>query len=118
LKNDYEVVVVASMIEREAKFEEDRGKIATVMYNRLAKGMPLQIDATVEYALGTYKTRLTFDDLKVQSPYNTYLHKGLPPTPIASPGLASIEAALSPAKGSWLYYVVCDSQGHHAFTSS
>ena len=80
--------------------------------------MLLQIDATVEYALGAYKTHLTYDDLKVQSPYNTYLNKGLPPTPIASPGLASIEAALSPASGNWLYYLVCDAEGHHVFTAS
>jgi peptidoglycan lytic transglycosylase G len=118
LKRPYDAVIVASMIEREAKFPEDRGKIARVIYNRLAKGMPLQIDATVEYALGTHKPRLTLADLKVNSPYNTYLHTGLPPTPIASPGAASLEAALAPAKGRWLYYVVVDAQGHHAFTAS
>jgi UPF0755 protein len=118
LKRPYDVVIVASMIEREARFPEDRPKIARVIYNRLSKGMPLQIDATVEYALGTYKSRLTLEDLKVESPYNTYLHRGLPPTPIANPGLASLEAALSPAKGKWLYYVVIDAQGHHAFTAS
>ncbi len=118
LKSRYQVVIVASMIEREAKFDEDRGKIATVIYNRLKKGMPLQIDATVEYALGTYKPKLTFQDLKVDSPYNTYLHTGLPPTPIASPGLASIEAALSPTPGDWLYYVVIDAAGHHGFAST
>ncbi len=118
LRRPYDVVIVASMIEREARFPEDRPRIARVIYNRLAKGMPLQIDATVEYALGEYKSKLTLEDLKVASPYNTYLHKGLPPTPIASPGLASLEAALSPAKGNWLYYVVIDAQGHHAFTAS
>ena len=118
LKSRYEVVIIASMIEREAKFDEDRSKIARVIYNRLAQGKALEIDATVEYALGTYKPRLTYDDLKVQSPYNTYLHTGLPPTPIASPGLASIQAALAPADGNWLYYLVCDTAGHHAFTNS
>jgi UPF0755 protein len=118
LKSRYQVMIVASMIEREARFPEDRQKIAAVIYNRLKKRMALQIDATVEYALGTYKSRLTYEDLKVQSPYNTYLHPGLPPTPIASPGLASIEAALSPDSGNWLYYIVCDKEGHHAFTSS
>ena len=118
LKSKYQVLIVASMIEREARFADDRPRIARVIYNRLKKGMPLQIDATVEYALGTYKPKLTFDDLKVDSPYNTYLHTGLPPTPIASPGLASIEAALSPQSGNWLYYLVCDKEGHHAFTSS
>src|SRR5205809_6277022 len=118
LKSRYEVVIVASMIEREARFPDDRPKIAAVIYNRLKKGMPLQIDATVEYALGRYKSRLTYDDLKVDSPYNTYLHKGLPPTPIASPGLASLEAAISPESGNWLYYIVCDQAGHHTFTAS
>jgi UPF0755 protein len=118
LKNRYQAVIIASMIEREAKFDEDRGKIARVIYNRLQQGMPLEIDATVEYALGTYKPRLTYDDLKVESPYNTYLHTGLPPAPIANPGLASIAAALAPADGNWLYYLVCDSEGHHAFTNS
>jgi peptidoglycan lytic transglycosylase G len=117
LKRPYDVVTVAAMIEREARFPEDRPKIARVIYNRLARGMPLQIDATVQYALGAWRP-LTLDDLKVQSPYNTYLHQGLPPTPIASPGLASLQAALSPAKGKWLYYVVIDAQGHHAFTAS
>jgi peptidoglycan lytic transglycosylase G len=118
LKSRYDVVIIASMIEREAKFPEDRPKIAAVIYNRLKKGMPLELDATVEYALGTYKSSLTYDDLKVESPYNTYLHTGLPPTPIASPGLDSIAAALSPADGNWLYYLVCDEAGHHAFTNS
>lgn len=118
LKRPYDVVIVASMIEREARFPEDRPKIARVIYNRLAKGMPLQIDATIEYALGAYKAKLTMEDLKVDSPYNTYLHRGLPPTPIANPGLASLQAALSPAKGPWLYYVLIDAQGHHAFTAS
>ena len=118
LKRAYDVVIVASMIEREARFPEDRPKIARVIYNRLAKGMPLQIDATVEYALGAHKPRLTLADLKVESPYNTYLHNGLPPTPIASPGAASLEAALAPVKGNWLYYVVILSQGHHACTAS
>jgi UPF0755 protein len=118
LTRPYDVVIVASMIEREARFPEDRPKIARVIYNRLAKGMPLQIDATVEYALGEYKSKLTLEDLKVSSAYNTYLHRGLPPTPIANPGLAALEAALSPAKGKWLYYVLIDAQGHHAFTAS
>jgi UPF0755 protein len=114
----YEVVIVASMIEREAKFDEDRAKIARVIYNRLKKAPRLlQIDATVQYALNKYSP-LLLEDLKVQSPYNTYLHPGLPPTPIASPGLASIEAALAPADGNWMYYLVCDADGHHAFTNS
>jgi UPF0755 protein len=117
LKSKYDVVIVASMIEREAKFDEDRAKIARVIYNRLKKPMRLQIDATVQYALNKYEP-LTRADLEVNSPYNTYLIDGLPPTPIASPGLASIAAALSPADGNWLYYLVCDAEGHHAFSNS
>jgi UPF0755 protein len=106
------------MVEREAKVPEDRPKIARVIYNRLAKRQPLQIDATVQYALGSSKPRLSNKDLQVASPYNTYLHSGLPPTPIASPGQAAIEAAMEPANGSWLFYVLIDANGHHAFTSS
>lgn len=114
---DYQVVVVASMIEREAKFDADRAKIAAVIYNRLKKGMALQIDATVNYALGK-SGPITSADKAAPSPYNTYLHKGLPPGPIASPGLASLEAALNPASADYLYYVVIDAAGHHAFASS
>jgi UPF0755 protein len=114
----YQVLIIASMVEREAKVPEDRAKIARVIYNRLARQEPLQIDATVQYALGTPKPRLSTKDLQVASPYNTYLHSGLPPTPIASPGQASIEAAMNPANGPWLFYVLTDADGHHAFTSS
>jgi UPF0755 protein len=113
----YEVVVAASLIEREARFDEDRGKIAAVIYNRLKKGMALQIDASVQYVLGSWGP-ITVKDRDLPSPYNTYLHAGLPPTPIASPGLKSIIAALTPAKANYLYYVVIDAAGHHAFTNS
>jgi UPF0755 protein len=114
----YQILTIASMVEREAKVPEDRPKIARVIYNRLAKGQPLQIDATVQYALGTNKPRLSSRDLQVASPYNTYLHAGLPPTPIASPGQDSIKAAMEPANGPWLFYVLIDGDGHHAFTAS
>jgi len=114
----YEVVIIASLIEEEARIPQDRSKIAAVIYNRLARGMNLEIDATVLYALGRHKERLLYEDLKIQSPYNTYLHPGLPPTPIASPGRASLEAALQPADADYLYYVVIDDEGHHAFTAS
>jgi len=114
----YQILTIASMVEREAKVPEDRPKIARVIYNRLAKGQPLQIDATVQFALGTAKQRLSSQDLKVASPYNTYLHTGLPPTPIASPGQASIKAVMQPADGPWLFYVLIDGDGHHAFTAS
>jgi len=115
----YQVVVIASMIEREALFDADRPKVATVVYNRLKKGMYLQIDATVIYALGGKKadTGLTYADLKVNSPYNTYIHTGLPPTPIDSPSLASLNAALNPASADYLYYVAKDQAGHEFFTS-
>jgi UPF0755 protein len=76
--------------------------------------MPLQVDATIEYALPAHKTVLSFADLKLNSPFNTYIHAGLPPTPIANPGLPSLEAALHPAKTASLYYVYCGN-GHHVF---
>jgi UPF0755 protein len=114
----YQVVVVASMVEREAKVDEDRSPIARVIYNRLQKGMPLQIDATVQYALGKQKEHLTEKDLKVSSPYNTYANKGLPPGPIASPGRKSLEAALDPPPSPYIYYVLADANGRHAFAST
>jgi UPF0755 protein len=114
--NAYQVLIVASMIEREAKVDADRPKIAAVIYNRLAAGKKLEVDATVQYAVG--HSRLTLKDLGSSSPYNTYLHAGLPPTPIASPGEAAIQAALQPADGDWLYYVLASKEGEHAFTRS
>ena len=115
----YEVVIVASLIEREARVEQDRTKISAVIHNRLREGMPLQIDATVQYALPEENRELTFDDYEYPSPYNTYLHAGLPPTPIASPGLASLEAALNPADEAYLYFVVTDAEtGEHAFAET
>ena len=114
--NTYQLLIVASMIEREAKIPADRAKIAAVIYNRLGIGKPLEIDATVEYAVGHGK--LTAKDLGSSSPYNTYTHKGLPPTPIAAPGEAAIQAALKPADGDWIYYVLTDKDGSHAFTRS
>ena len=112
----YQLLIVASMIEREAKVDGDRPKVATVIYNRLRAGQRLQIDATVEYAVG--HKRLTTADLKSRSPYNTYVHVGLPPTPIAAPGEAAIRAAMQPADGDWMYYVLASERGDHAFTAS
>jgi UPF0755 protein len=112
----YQLLTVASMIEREAKVDADRPKIAAVIYNRLAAGKKLEVDATVQYAVG--HSHLTLKDLASRSPYNTYLHTGLPPTPIASPGEAAIHAALQPADGDWLYYVLASKDGEHAFTRS
>ncbi|HUR48355.1 MAG TPA: endolytic transglycosylase MltG [Acidimicrobiales bacterium] len=114
----YEAVVIASLVEREARVAEDRGPIARVIYNRLERDMLLQIDATVLYALGEHKTRVLFSDLEVDSPYNTYRVKGLPPTPIAAPGRAALEAAADPPANDFLYYVVVESDGSHAFAST
>jgi UPF0755 protein len=114
----YEAVIIASMIEAEAKAPGDRDKIARVIYNRLEEGIRLGIDATVLYALGEHKEVLTQSDLAVDSPYNTRKVAGLPPTPIGAPGAESLEAAVNPAEGDWVYYVVSDCAGHHAFSES
>jgi len=112
----YELIVVASLIEEEAKVAEDRAKISRVIHNRIAEGMKLEIDATVIYALGEHTDELTFSDLNLDSPYNTRLNPGLPPTPIAAPGRAALEAALNPVDGPWLFYVLADEDGSHFFT--
>jgi UPF0755 protein len=109
------IIIMASMIEREARVPQDRPKIARVIRNRLGKKMKLQIDATVIYALGRHKKEVTFKDLKVESPYNTYKVVGLPPGPICNPGLDSILAALQPAAGEDLYYVA-QPDGSHIFS--
>ena len=98
---------------------QDRPLIASVIYNRLAANMPLQIDSTVLYARGNPKDRhLSPQDLALKSPYNTYLHVGLPPTPIGSVSDASLLAALAPASTTYLYYVLAGKDGHHAFAST
>ena len=114
----YQAVIVASMVEREARVDEDRGKVARVIYNRVAAGMPLQIDATIQFALGKQKDVLLDKDLEIDSPYNTYKIPGLPPGPIASPGEESLAAALDPTPGPWLYFVVIDKDGRHAFAET
>ena len=113
----YQAVIVASMVEREARVDEDRGKVARVVYNRLERKMPLQIDATVLFALGREQQSVSFKDREVESPYNTYRISGLPPGPIASPGRKSIEATVSPTPGNWIYYVLTDPSGKHSFTA-
>jgi UPF0755 protein len=115
---DYDALIVASMVEAEAGIPRDRPKIAAVIYNRLRADMRLEIDATVEYALGEHKTSLGTSDLNVDSPYNTRRVTGLPPTPIGAPGLASLNAALHPAHGDWLYYVLKNCEGAHVFSTS
>ncbi len=132
-KSPYEVLIIASIIEREAKLEVDRGKIARVIYNRLERGMPLQIDATLYY---NSPDGLTFEELKAtDTPYNSYLYSGLPPTPIANPGRAAIKAALNPSPNpqlsdkicvdikkasncAYLYYVLSDAKGGHTFAAT
>ncbi len=115
----YQILTVASMVEREAKVPEERPLIAAVIYNRIAAGMKLEVDATVQYALGYWKQDLTESDLQVDSPYNTRLYGGLPPGPICNPGVDSIRAALNPAPVNYLYYVAKgDPAGHHFFTAS
>jgi UPF0755 protein len=114
-RSPYETVIIASMIEREAKVQEDRGKISRVIYNRLQADMLLQIDATLIYALGGDRERLLNSDLESDSPFNTYRMKGLPPTPIANSGRAALQAAIAPEDGPWLFYVLADEEGRHAF---
>ena len=115
----YDVLIIASMVQAEAATARDRPLIASVIYNRLRLGMPLQIDATTRYATGNYTTPLTDAELNSRSPYNTRIHKGLTPTPIDNPGLAAIQAAAHPAQTNYLYFVVkpCGN-GEQVFTSS
>ena len=113
--NEHQAVTLASMIEREAREDEERPKVASVFLNRLNKGWKLDSDATVQYALGTNKTRLFFKDLEIDSPYNTYKYKGLPPGPIASPGRPSLEAAVNPANTEYMFFVVSE-KGQHVFS--
>jgi len=112
----YQIVIAASIIEREVVLAEERPLVAAVIFNRLRAGMMLQMCATVQYCLPEWKDVLTLEDLETSSPYNTYLHKGLPPAPICSPGLASIQAVLNPAQVDYLYYVATGDGGHF-FTS-
>jgi UPF0755 protein len=117
----YEAIIVASLIERETRFDDERAQVAQVIYNRLRRGMKLQVDATVIYALGRTgerNIRVLFKDLEVESPYNTYQVTGLPPTPIAAPGRASLEAALNPTSGNLLFYVVTEPSGRHSFAET
>ncbi|HET6625740.1 MAG TPA: endolytic transglycosylase MltG [Nocardioidaceae bacterium] len=102
----HDVMVVASLVQAEARFDKDFAKVSRVIYNRLDKPMPLQFDSTVHYAVGRDgKVGTSDDDRDVDSPYNTYKQPGLPPTPIMAPGEKAIRAALNPADGSWLYFV-------------
>lgn len=111
----YDLLTIASIIEREAVTDEDRPLVASVFYNRLKAGMPLQSDATMGYVTGG---EVTADDLKQESPYNTYLNAGLPPTPICTPSMASIEAAMSPASTDYLYFLIIENGDYSNHTFS
>ena len=114
----YDGLVIASLIEREAALDDERPIIASVVFNRLGIEMPLQIDATVVYALrGMPEGGLSLEDLQIDSPYNTYRYIGLPPTPISGSRLASLRAAAAPAETDFIYYVLASEDGAHAFTA-
>ena len=113
----HQVITLASMIEREARKDEDRTLISSVIHNRLKIGMRLQIDATVEYALGGHREKIYYKDLEVDSPYNTYKYNGLPPGPIAAPGEESLLAAVTPAQTQYLYYLA-KPDGYHVFAKT
>ncbi len=117
-RTPYEVITIASIVEKEGVLDKNMGPVARVIYNRLANNMPLQMDSTVLYALGRDGGAVTAADLRTQSPYNSYLHKGLPPTPTCFPGPDALAAALHPPAGSWLYFVVVQSDGTEAFSDT
>lgn len=113
-----QLVTIASIIEREAQLDKERPLVASVIYNRLRIGMRLEIDATIEYILPGNRFRLRTSQLRIKSPYNTYLNGGLPPGPISSPGLKSLTAAAQPAQTKYLYYVLTGKDGSHTFTTN
>lgn len=114
----YEALIIASMVEAEAKIDSERPKVARVIYNRLEVGEKLGIDATVNYAIRDHKLGLTVSELATESPYNTRLYPGLPPTPIGAAGAEALRAAAEPAEGDWFFYVLADCDGRHAFSET
>lgn len=114
----YDIVIIASMIQSESRIDAERPMIARVVYNRLAQDIPLGIDATSAYELRKPGSDLTTDELQNPTPFNTRVNLGLTPTPISNPGEASLEAALAPTAGDWIYYVLEDADGNHFFTAS
>ncbi len=113
----HQLLTFASLLEEEATAQTDRETIASVFYNRIEKGMPLQTDPTVLYALGSHKDRVLYEDLEVENAYNTYKNKGLPPVPIAGAGKTSIEATLNPSKTDYLYFLA-DKEGVNHFSKT
>lgn len=116
--SQYEALIIASLIQREAGTDADRPLIASVIYNRLEAGMALQIDATVVYVLGESPGRVLAEHLEIESPWNTYRNEGLPPTPIGTAQLESIEAAADPADSDFLFYVLVSPDGSHGFSTT
>jgi uncharacterized YceG family protein len=115
----YDVLTIASMIDKEVQIPSERPLVAAVIYNRLHRGMPLQIDATTRFEFHNYTGDITQSQLQSPSPFNTRINAGLPPTPIGNPGLDAIKAAAQPAKVNYLYYVLNgNNSGHHCFTAS
>lgn len=117
-RTPYEIITIASMIEAESKIESERGMVAQVIYNRLKRGETLGIDATLRYGLNRPTQPLRQSDLATDSPYNTRKRKGLPPTPISMPGRSALQAALNPTPGPWIFYVLADADGRHAFSTT
>jgi UPF0755 protein len=113
-----QLVVVASIVEKEGEFVENMGKVSRVIYNRLAKGSPLQMDSTILYSLGQDGGTVTAADLKINTPYNTYLHTGLPPTPICTPSKAALSSAAHPTPGQWLYFELVSKDGTEQFSDT
>ncbi|MGL6023515.1 MAG: endolytic transglycosylase MltG, partial [Cetobacterium sp.] len=113
----YEKLIMASIIEREAQLKDEKKLMSSVFYNRLKKGMKLGSDATVNYVYDYTKRRMYYKDLKVESPYNTYMYRGLPPGPISNPDYDSVIAAINPAVTDYLFFVVTSS-GKHTFTKT
>ena len=113
-----ETVILASIVEREGKVDEERPLMSAVFHNRIDQGMMLQSCATVQFILGERKEVLTNKDTSTPSPYNTYIHQGLPPAPIASPGKASLIAAVNPADVDYLFFVLTGKDGTHTFTKT
>lgn len=113
-----ELVTVASLVEEEARVENERPIIAGVVYNRLERGMPLELDATLQYALGKYGQRMLYEDVETESPYNTYRNKGLPPGPISNPGRRALRAALDPADVDYIFFVSNADGMTHTFSTN
>ena len=114
----YQAITVASIVQKEGVYQENLGKVSRVIYNRLAHGTPLQMDSTVLYSEHRDGGKVTSADLALDTPYNTYLHAGLTPTPICFPSKASLQAALAPTPGNWLYFVVVSNDGTEAFSDT